>query len=77
MRRVHSGDGKLELMVNNHVSTAAAGVFAYEVPADPRTDAFPRHTLASGFKTVSVHVTVCVPGALPCAPALAWSNAPP
>ncbi len=47
-----NGDGKLELMVNNHVDTSAAGVFAYEVPADIYTGQFVKHTLASGFKTV-------------------------
>lgn len=48
-----NGDQVLELMVNNHVSDASAGVFAYEVPADIRTGVFARHILASGFKTVA------------------------
>jgi hypothetical protein len=51
-----NGDGKLDLLVTNHVSNETqSGVYAYETPAAgvPLTDAsaWTKHTLASGFVT--------------------------
>jgi len=45
------GDGKHELLVNNHeTDNTKAGVFLYDVPADIFTGTFNKRVIASGFK---------------------------
>jgi len=73
-----NGDGRLDLLVTNHVGDPAlAGVYAYEAPpaGTPLTDAaaWTRHTLASGFvvREAGPNGTQAAPGAArvlaPCA----------
>lgn len=57
-----NGDGRNELLMNNHVDDATAAVFAFEVPADIYHGTFVRHTLASGFKTVAWGIGSASPG---------------
>jgi hypothetical protein len=46
------GDGQLQLLVTNHESKEEVSrVVAYEIPEDLSGGAFPKHVLASGFKT--------------------------
>jgi hypothetical protein len=46
-----NGDGKFELMVNNHeTDNTKAGIFLYDVPADIFSGNFTKRTIANGFK---------------------------
>jgi hypothetical protein len=58
-----NGDGKSELLATNHESDEQASVFAYELPVDPRRDAWPRHTLLTGIKTRQRGINSASPGA--------------
>lgn len=43
--------GKYQLLVNNHESTSSmAGVFLYDVPSDIFNGAYPKKTIANGFR---------------------------
>jgi hypothetical protein len=45
-------DGRVDLLVTNHQATIEeSAVFAYELPANIRTDPFVRHVLARDFET--------------------------
>lgn len=46
-----NADGRNDLLVTNHEADAKAAVFAYEVPANFKADAFKRHTLLEGIDT--------------------------
>eukprot|EP01137_Pigoraptor_chileana_P036707 Opistho-2@32739 len=59
-----NGDGKLDILATNHVSDASlSGVYVYEIPADIKTGAFTRHTLASGIVTKEGGFNQASPGA--------------
>lgn len=59
-----NGDGKRELLVNNHEKDDKTnGVFAYTVPDDLMTGTFEKYTIASGFKNAwSLFVPNMAPG---------------
>jgi hypothetical protein len=49
-------DGNVDLLVTNHevpADEAKAGVFAYEIPTNWKTDAWPKHALATGFRAIA------------------------
>jgi hypothetical protein len=48
-----NNDGQLDLLVTNHEKSKEAGVFAYEIPKDFKTEEWTRHTLYQGFVTRS------------------------
>lgn len=58
-----NADGKKDLLVTNHESDANASVFAYEIPARFKTDAFKRHTLVTGIETRQRGLNQASPGA--------------
>ena len=65
-----NGDGKKELLVNNHEKDDATnGVFAYTVPDDLMTGDFTKYTLASGFKNAW---SLTVPNMAPGFPYAVW-----
>ena len=46
-----NGDGRFELMVNNHeTDNSKAGLFLYDVPADLFQGTFSKRVIANGFK---------------------------
>lgn len=55
-------DGKLEILVTNHVSTEEAGVFAYEIPPNPESDNWIKHTIHKGFRTTASGIGQASPG---------------
>lgn len=57
-----NGDGLNEILVTNHVSNEKAGVFAYEVPAEPRHDNWNKHVIHQGFKTTARGIGQASPG---------------
>jgi len=57
-----NGDGRDELMVTNHISTDKAGLFVYEIPADPKNEDWKKHVLYQGFKTTAVGIGQASPG---------------
>ncbi len=57
-----NADGHNDLLVTNHVSDASAGVFTYEIPANPKEQAWRKHILYQGFVTSASGVGQASPG---------------
>ena len=66
-----NNDGKLDLLVTNHVSDKRAGIFGYEIPTDIKNGEFKRHQLLSGIVTKVKGMNQAAPGT-----AMAWQTAP-
>lgn len=67
-----NGDGKKELLCNNHeTDDDTNGVFAYTVPSDLMTGDFTKYTLASGFKNAW---SLTVPNMAPGFPYAVWPH---
>ena len=67
-----NGDGKKELLVNNHEKDdKTAGVFAYTVPSDIMTGDFTKYTIANDFKNA---FSLTVPNMAPGFPYAVWPN---
>ena len=65
-----NGDGKKELLVNNHEKDDKTnGVYAYTVPSDLMTGEFKKYTLASDFKNAR---SLTVPNMAPGFPYAVW-----
>ena len=62
-----NNDGKLDLLVTNHMSDARASIFGYDIPSDYKTGEFKRHTLLSGILTKIRGPNQAAPGT-----AIAW-----
>jgi hypothetical protein len=72
-------DGRRDLLVTNHESTASAsGVFAYEIPEDLKKGSFIKHVLFSGIQTRQKGPNQASPGApLAFYPAVNQTNSKP
>lgn len=57
-----NNDGQKEVLVTNHVSSDQAGVFAYEIPTNPRYEQWPKHVIHQGFKTTARGIGQASPG---------------
>lgn len=44
------GDGKPELLASTNTANGKGAVFAFEIPANPKSDSFTKHVLATGYK---------------------------
>lgn len=57
-----NSDGRLEILVTNHVASKKAGVFVYEIPDEPKSEEWIKHTIHEGFKTTARGVGQASPG---------------
>jgi hypothetical protein len=72
------GDGQTEVLATNHEPDRSAAVFAYDIPADPRTGPWTRHTLLSGIETRQKGMNQASPGqALAFRPGRDWPGKKP
>ncbi|MBM3274917.1 MAG: VCBS repeat-containing protein [Candidatus Sericytochromatia bacterium] len=72
------GDGRPEVLATNHESDRKAGVFAYDIPADPRSGTWTRRTLLSGIETRQQGINQASPGqALAFHPGRDWPGKKP
>ena len=62
-----NNDGRLDLLVTNHMSDARASIFGYDIPTDYKAGEFKRHALLSGILTKIKGPNQASPGT-----AIAW-----